>query len=391
MPYFRMVAALIVCGLVVALCCCRRNHDDDDAGSKVVVGVEAHPSARTTASSSLSTSQEIFRTDTTLSHDDADASTTTQKDHLQQQSSSGSSSSSAVIPSKFLGMDVHGDPVYVPLIGTGTWQYNDTMAYQSVCKAFEAGYTFVDTAFGYHNQRGVGRAIRDCWLGERTDLFVMTKIPGGLNAAQVHAAHVQNLLELGLEYVDHLMTHFPADWQETTASAAARQEEWLALEAIYKTGQARTIGISHYCSRHILDLMWVATVTPAINQVEYHIGSQDVDNVIDTCADFGITFMSFSPLCGPCQLDDSSDSLIDGELVTDVAAHYNVTGSQVALRFVVQQGIPVIPKSNTMEHIRSNFDIFDFELSEVDMARLKEATKPSAEAGDCDVKFVEQE
>ena len=291
-----------------------------------------------------------------------------------------------VIPTKFLGMNVYGDPVYMPLIGTGTWQYNDTVAYESVCKAFEVGYTFVDTAFGYKNQRGVGKAIRDCWKKPRKDLFVLTKIPGGLNTTEVHAAHKQNLLELGLDYVDHLMTHFPSDWEETKASQAARQEEWLALEAIYKSGEARTIGISHYCSRHILDIMWVATVTPALNQVEYHIGSQDVDDVIDTCADLGITFMSFSPLCGPCQLDDPTDSLIHGDLVMDVAAHYvNVSGSQVSLRYIVQQGIPVIPKSNSLEHIRSNFDIFGFELSEVDMKLLKEATKPAAEQGDCDV------
>lgn len=89
-----------------------------------------------------------------------------------------SPSPSPTIPHKFLGMDVHGDPVLLPLIGTGTWQYNHTTAYQSVCQAFAAGYTFVDTALGYKNQRGVGKAIRDCWQGERSDLFVMTKIPG---------------------------------------------------------------------------------------------------------------------------------------------------------------------------------------------------------------------
>lgn len=89
-----------------------------------------------------------------------------------------SSQSPPSIPQKFLGMDVHGDPVMLPLVGAGTWQYNDTTAYQSVCKAFQAGYTFVDTAFGYGNQRGVGKAIKDCWQGERSELFVMTKIPG---------------------------------------------------------------------------------------------------------------------------------------------------------------------------------------------------------------------
>jgi diketogulonate reductase-like aldo/keto reductase len=168
------------------------------------------------------------------------------------------------------------------------------------------------------------------------------------------------------------------------ASPEARQEEWLALEEIYNSGEARTIGISHYCTKHIVDIMWVAKVTPAINQVEYHVGSQDVDHVMQTCSDLGITFMSFSPLCGPCTYDPQ-DSLVNGDLVTQIGSHYNKTGSQVSLRYIVQRGIPVIPKSNAMDHIRSNIDIFDFELSVEHMQRLSQATKPPAETGDCDV------
>lgn len=309
------------------------------------------------------------------------------------------------IPTVVIGRDVHGMDVVMPMIGAGTWQYNDTVAYQSVCKAFqEGGYTFVDTAFGYQNQKGVGLAIRDCWqaqpgvLGDhrrrnsRDDLFVMTKIPGGLNASQVHAAHLQNLLELQLDYVDHLMTHFPSDWEVTVASKKARQEEWLALEEIYKSGKARSIGISHYCPQHIDDILEVATVLPSINQVEYHVGSQDVDGVLETCQKHGITFMSFSPLCGPCDIPNpSEDSLIHGRLVSDVASHYHhsddtpVSPSQAALRYIVQQGIPVIPKSNSADHIRSNRQIFDFALSQNDMELLRAATQPAAEAGDCDV------
>lgn len=300
-----------------------------------------------------------------------------------------------VVPTKFLGPDKNGDPVFMPLIGAGTWQFDEDDAYESVCKAFSVGYTFVDTAYGYKNQKGVGKAIKDCWKKDRNDLFVMTKIPGGLNATEVQRLHEVNLEELDLDYVDHLMTHFPSDWEETNASPDARREEWLALEAIYYTGEARTIGISHYCSRHILDIMWAATVTPSVNQVEYHVGSQDVDSVIETCSDFGITFMSFSPLCGPCEYEPE-DSLVNGSLVQHVASHYQhrddgenidqaVTGSQVALRYIVQQGIPVVPKSNTMSHISSNLQVFDFELSDEHMALLGRATKPAPEAGDCDV------
>ena len=297
----------------------------------------------------------------------------------------------ASIPSIIIGTDVEGKAVEMPLIGAGTWQYNDTVAYQSVCQALEACYTFVDTAFGYGNQKGVGLAIRDCWKGKREDLFVMTKIPGGLNSSQVHAAHMQNLMQLGLDYVDHLMTHFPADWAATNASPKHRQDEWLALEQIYYAGQARSIGISHYCTQHIDDILDVATITPSINQVEYHIGSQDVDGVIEKCKNEGITFMSFSPLCGPCQYEPE-DSLVTGDLVTRIGAQYGKLGSQVSLRFIVQQALAqgsymggVIPKSNNMKHIQSNMDIFDFELSNEDMERLKAATKPPPEAGDCSV------
>lgn len=298
------------------------------------------------------------------------------------------------IPRISIGVDVHGISVQMPLIGAGTWQYNDTIAYQSLCLAFSAGYTLVDTAFGYGNERGVGNAIRDCYSGKRSDLFVLTKVPGGLSFSETLAAHHHNLFLLNLEYVDHLMVHYPADWQACKASKQFRQEEWRALEEIYYSGKARSIGVSHYCSRHLDDIFEIATVFPSLNQVEYHVGSQDVDHVIQYCKDHNIAFMSFSPLCGPCTMKDPhQDSLIDGDLVTEIAAHYpNVTGSQVALRFIVQQAMQphsymggVIPKSNQLSHILSNMDVFRFQLTEQDMDRLRQAARPAAELGDCDV------
>lgn len=296
------------------------------------------------------------------------------------------------IPTVTLGKDVHGVDVKMPLVGAGTWQYNDTISYESACKAFDAGYTFVDTANGYRNQRGVGRAIRDCWKGTREELFIMTKIPGGLDTEETLAAHKENMEQLGLDYVDHLMTHYPADWSASKARAnpARRQEEWLALESIYKTGAARSIGISHYCSNHIDDILEVATVRPSVNQVEYHVGSGDVNNVIAKCEEEKIFFMSYSALCGPCEYKPE-DSLINGNLVSEVAARYNVSGPQVSLRYIVQQALAgkhiggVIPKSNNAKHIASNFDLFGFELSDADMQLLAGAKKPAGLPGDCDV------
>jgi len=304
------------------------------------------------------------------------------------------------IPLRLIGHDVHGLPVNMPLLGAGTWLYNDTIAYQSLCKAFSAGINFVDTAYGYHNQKGVGKAIRDCYQGRREDLFVLTKIPGGLTAREAHAHHHQNMFELNLEYVDHLMAHFPSDWDvsEDRASKKMRQEEWRALEEIYYTGKARTIGVSHYCPQHIQDVLEIATVPISINQVEYHVGSQDIDGVIDICGQHNITFMSFSPLCGPCEIEDPKDSLITGDLVTSIGQQYGVSGSQVALRFIVQQSLEkgspiggVIPKSNNMDHILENRDIFSFKLSEEDMKRLVQSETPAAEGGRlcCTLGFVQ--
>jgi diketogulonate reductase-like aldo/keto reductase len=287
--------------------------------------------------------------------------------------------------------------VEMPFVGMGTWLYNDTQAYESLCAGFKLGYTYVDTANGYGNQAGVGKAIKDCWKGTREELFVMTKIPGGLNHSETLAAHKQNLEQLGLDYVDHLMTHFPCDWDETPArcNKARRQEEWKALEAIQslgKNGGARSIGVSHYCTRHLQDILEIATIKPAINQVEYHIGSGDVDDVIGFCAKNGITFQSFSPLCGPCK-NTPHDNLITGDVVTAIGRKHGVSGAQVSLRFIVQQGLqedspigPVIPKSSNPAHLQANKDLFGFELTEAEMAQLSAQKLPAPTPGDCSAK-----
>lgn len=299
----------------------------------------------------------------------------------------------ADIPTVLLGQDVNGKDVLMPLVGAGSWQYNDSTAYDSYCKAFEAGYTFVDTANGYGNEEGVGKAIADCWKRPREELFVMTKIPGGLDENETLAAHRQNMEWLGLDYVDHLMTHFPSDWDSLPerANPEQRQKEWRGLESIYNSGEARSIGVSHYCSQHIDDVLEVATVPITVNQVEYHVGSGDIDQVIQKCKDNKIFFMSFSPLCGPCEFEPE-DSLISGDLVSGIAAKYGKSGSQVSLRWIVQKALvdgsyigSVIPKSNDIDHLKSNIDIFDFELSDEDMQALDAATAPAAEGGDCDV------
>jgi diketogulonate reductase-like aldo/keto reductase len=295
-------------------------------------------------------------------------------------------------PSVSLGADARGRDVAMPLLGLGTWQMDDDVAYASLCAAFASGYAMVDTAAGYGNARGVGRAVRDCWPGARADLFVMTKIPGGLAPAEAWRAHREHLEELGLDYVDHLMVHYPAggDWRDPeNASRAARQDQWRALEAIWDAGEARSIGVSHYCRRHLDDVLSIARVRPSVDQVEYHVGSQNHADLIAKCAEEGIHLMSFSPLCSWSGPDHS---LVDGPLVAGVGARYGASGAQVALRYVVQQALAhptyfggVIPRSSDPAHIASNAAIFDFSLSDDDMALLAAATQPAGAPGDCAV------
>lgn len=259
--------------------------------------------------------------------------------------------------------------------------------------AFSLGYRHVDTAFVYENQVGVGQALKETGL-PRDTYFVTSKIPGGLNASATAATLDQCMQQLNLDYIDLMLIHFPASF-DGKGGRQLRQEEWKALEAWAKTGKARAIGVSHYCQHQLEDVLEIATVPIAVNQVQYHVGMGSAGNMATDDRDFaiskGILYQSFSPFCGPCDPPYNTE-LISGLLVTDIGKAHNKTGSQVALRWLVQQGIPVIPKSNTTTHLTQNYDIFNFELTTAEMARLTAATTPPVgggpeptDSGDCSI------
>merc|ERR1711924_422367 len=161
---------------------------------------------------------------------------------------------------------------------------------------------------------------------------------------------------------------------------AQRKEQWTALEAWAKSGKARAIGVSHYCRRQLEDILSVATVPVALNQVEYHIGMGSSGPNANDDKEFaqskGILFVSFSTLCGPCGAAGNT-TLINGPLVTEIGKAHNVSSPQVALRWAVQQGIPVIPKSHKPEHLKEDFDLFSFSLTLAEMDKLTSATTPA--------------
>ena len=266
--------------------------------------------------------------------------------------------------------------VDMPMIGLGTWQYNNSVAQAAVSSALTLGYRHVDTALGYKNQVGVGKALASSTL-LREEFFITSKIPGGLNASATTAALELSLSQLGVKQVDLMLIHWPGK------DKATRQAQWLALETWARQGKARAIGISHYCKYHLQEVLEVATLPIALNQNQYHVGmGHDTQPRLHDKAymeESGVLYMAYSSLCGPCPPPDNQ-ALINGELVTSIGAGHNKSGAQVALRWVVQQGIPVIPKSSNPLHQRSNFELFDFELSDKEMEQLTAATTP-AETG----------
>eukprot|EP00929_Paragymnodinium_shiwhaense_P090490 TRINITY_DN50681_c0_g2_i1.p2 TRINITY_DN50681_c0_g2~~TRINITY_DN50681_c0_g2_i1.p2 ORF type:complete len:327 (+),score=107.78 TRINITY_DN50681_c0_g2_i1:94-1074(+) len=288
--------------------------------------------------------------------------------------------------------------VQMPLVGIGTWLENSTVAEDAVKKAFSYGYRHVDTAFVYQNQDGVGRALKAAVAAnglQRSDYFVTSKVPPG-NASATRENLATCMKDLQLDYVDLMLIHFN---DPNISSKALRQEQWLEMEKWAKSGKARAIGVSHYCRTHIDDILEVATVPIAVDQVQYHVGMGPSDpNANDDklyIQDRGILYQSFSPLCGPCDPPHNME-LVNGSLVTNIGKKYNKSGPQVALKWLVQQGIPVIPRSHQTEHMLQNKDLFDFQLSEQDMSALTQANSPAVaggpgpeDSGDCPMKAEE--
>jgi diketogulonate reductase-like aldo/keto reductase len=275
--------------------------------------------------------------------------------------------------------------VNLPMAGLGTWLYNDTRAEKASLLALQLGYTHIDTANDYGNAAGIGRAIKASGRA-RDSYFITSKVPGGLSATNTTAAHDLTLSQLGLDHVDLLLIHFPTTMSaKPVGSKAMRQEQWRAMESIFRAGKARAIGVSHFCERHLQDVLEIATIKPAVNQVQYHVGMGPSGPNANDFKAFdekeGVLFQSFSPLCGPCMVGNSTTerdlSLINGKMVTEIGARHGKTGAQVSLKWLVQQGIPVIPKTDKKEHLLANMDLFGWELSTSEMATLTQADSPA--------------
>jgi len=291
------------------------------------------------------------------------------------------------IPTKEIAPGVH-----MPMSGLGTWEYNNTVAEAAVKMALAYGTRSIDTAYIYANQEGVGAAVKASGV-PRHEIFLTSKVLPGLGEEGTIANHEEILKQLGMEYVDLLLTHMSCsfdvvDKQDSPlCNKTDRQATWRGLERIYRAGKARAIGVSHYCQQHMDDVLAIATVPIAVNQQEWHVGmGPDPQGLHSYCDAHGITYQSFMPLCSPKYCNTTE--LYNGKLVTEIGKVHGKTGPQVALKWLVQNGSPVIPKTSNPDHLAQDMDLFSFNLTKAELERLNRATvPPSVEtvAQDCQV------
>ncbi|NKQ56864.1 aldo/keto reductase [Amycolatopsis sp. K13G38] len=245
--------------------------------------------------------------------------------------------------------------VEMPRLGFGVYKIADDEVGQAIHTAIEAGYRAIDTATLYRNERGVGAAVRASGL-PRSELFITTKLwntDHGYDAAMRAFDH--SLDQLGLDYVDLYLIHWPVPSRDLYV------DTWRALEKINADGRARAIGVSNFQVPHLERLLDETDVVPAVNQIELHPNLQQAAlRAFDT--DHGIVTESWSPL--------ARGRMLDHEVLTTIARKHGKTPAQIVLRWHIEMGLVAIPKSVTPQRIRENIDIFDFELDAHDIAGI---------------------
>ncbi|MCX4834042.1 MULTISPECIES: aldo/keto reductase [unclassified Streptomyces] len=245
--------------------------------------------------------------------------------------------------------------VEIPQLGFGVFQVPDDETTAAVTAALEAGYRSIDTAAIYGNETGVGRALATSGIA-REDLFITTKL---WNADQGYdatlAAFDASLEKLGLDYVDLYLIHWP------TPERDLYRETWKAIEKLVADGRIRAAGVSNFQPAHLERLLADSPLVPAVNQVELHPGLQQSE-LRAVHADLGIATEAWSPLAQGAVLGD--------EAITTIAARHGKSPAQVVLRWHLQLGNVVIPKSVTPARIRENLDVFDFTLTDDELASI---------------------
>ena len=251
--------------------------------------------------------------------------------------------------------------VEIPYLGVGVFQVKDGDETVNVVRwAIEAGYRHIDTAAAYRNEKSVGQAIRQSGI-DRKELFITTKLP--VDAMQQGAqmkVFERSLNLLQLDYIDLYLIHWPV--------TGKNRETWKIMEEIYASGRARAIGLSNFVASNLDKLLQDAKIVPAVDQIELHpYFSQQP--LASHCEKRGIACEAWSPLGG------TGGNLLDDPVLKKIAEKYKKATTQVVLRWELQNGIITIPKSTHQARIKANAELYDFELSVIDMKTINDMDK----------------
>lgn len=247
----------------------------------------------------------------------------------------------------------------MPVLGLGVYKIeNGEEAVNAIKYALESSYRMIDTATKYQNEESVGEAIESFGL-LREEIFITTKL---WNTDQGYdntlKAIDESLKKLKLTYVDLYLVHWPSASENQLETINKREETWRAMEKIYEMGKAKAIGVSNYTKKHLEEMKDYAYTMPMVNQIEFHPYLYQKE-LLEYCKENNILVEAYSPLAKGTKMNDQK--------LLEIAKRYKKTWAQIMLRWALQHGVSVIPKSVNEERIKENINIFDFEISEEDM------------------------
>ena len=244
--------------------------------------------------------------------------------------------------------------VVMPQIGYGVYQVSPAECERCVSDALSVGYRMIDTAQAYHNEEGVGAAVKKSGIA-RDELFLVSKVwISNYGFDKAKASIDESLRKLGTDYIDLMLLHQPF---------CDRYGAYRALEAAYKEGKVRAIGVSNFYPDHFIDLASNVEIVPAVNQVETHVFDQQIE-AQGYMKEFGTHMMAWAPLA------EGRNNFFTNPVLEAIGKKYGKSVAQVALRWLIQRDVIIIPKSVHVERMQQNMDIFDFELSYEDMAAI---------------------
>lgn len=245
--------------------------------------------------------------------------------------------------------------VLMPIEGFGVFQIPDAaQCRDAVGYALQTGYRLIDTAAVYDNETAVGEAINESGI-DRSEIFLTTKVwTSQMGYDRTMRAFDNSMKRLGQDYLDLYLIHMP--YGDVAGS-------WRAMEQLYRDGRIRSIGVCNFSEAHLTDLCLSSDIAPMVNQVECHPFTQQT-GMLELCRETGIQLEAWAPFA------EGLNNIFNNPLLSDIARSHGKTVAQVILRWNIQRGVVVIPKSVRHERIDENFDIFDFSLSEDEMLRI---------------------